>query len=335
MPSTILGLDIGGANLKAATPDQRAVSVPFALWKQPDKLPAALAELVGRFSDAEELAVTMTGELCDCYETRREGVNAIIEALEFAAGARRVRVWSTDGVFIAPGEARREYLKVASANWHALATFAGRYSPDAGGLLIDIGSTTTDIIPLHYGVPRTSARTDQARLQAREMIYVGVRRTPVCAVWRAQTCAELFATTQDVYVALGQIAEEPDNLDTADGRPLTRVHSLARLARIIGTDRELESDEYIVKFARRVSRLIEADIAEAVRLAYFDFWKDAPPLETLIVSGAGEFVAKHLPALVPGAESIRRNVSMKEVLGPAVSACAPAYAVAVLAAEQS
>jgi uncharacterized hydantoinase/oxoprolinase family protein len=97
----------------------------------------------------------------------------------------------------------------------------------------------------------------------------------------------------------------------------------------------LESDEYIVKFARRVSRLIEADIAEAVRLAYFDFWKDAPPLETLIVSGAGEFVAKHLPALVPGAESIRRNVSMKEVLGPAVSACAPAYAVAVLAAEQS
>ena len=69
MPSTILGLDIGGANLKAATPDKRAVSVPFAHWKQPDKLPVALADLVARFSDTEELAVTMTGELCDCYET--------------------------------------------------------------------------------------------------------------------------------------------------------------------------------------------------------------------------------------------------------------------------
>src|SRR4051794_1172212 len=66
MAQTILGLDIGGANLKAATADKRAVSVPFPLWKQPDKLPAALAELVAKFPEAEELAVTMTGELCDC-----------------------------------------------------------------------------------------------------------------------------------------------------------------------------------------------------------------------------------------------------------------------------
>ena len=62
MAQTILGLDIGGANLKAATPDKRAVSVPFPLWKQPDRLPAALAELVAKFPDAEELAVTMTGD---------------------------------------------------------------------------------------------------------------------------------------------------------------------------------------------------------------------------------------------------------------------------------
>ena len=31
---TILGLDIGGANLKAATAEPRAVSVPFALWNK-------------------------------------------------------------------------------------------------------------------------------------------------------------------------------------------------------------------------------------------------------------------------------------------------------------
>lgn len=67
MASPILGLDIGGANLKVATPDKRALSVPFALWKQPDRLPMALADLVAQFPDAEELAVTMTGELCDCF----------------------------------------------------------------------------------------------------------------------------------------------------------------------------------------------------------------------------------------------------------------------------
>ena len=133
MAQTILGLDIGGANLKAATPDKRAVSVPFPLWKQPDKLPAALAELVAKFPDAEELAVTMTGELCDCFETKREGVHAIIKAVRGASGGRMIRVWSTDGAFLNSEEAKQNHLKVAAANWHALATFAGQYVPHSGG----------------------------------------------------------------------------------------------------------------------------------------------------------------------------------------------------------
>ena len=116
MPPVVLGLDIGGANLKAATPDRRAVSVPFALWKQPDRLPAALAELVAKFPDAEELAVTMTGELCDCFETKREGVSAIIKAVRFASGGRRIRVWSTDGVFVNDNDAKANHLKVAAAH---------------------------------------------------------------------------------------------------------------------------------------------------------------------------------------------------------------------------
>src|SRR4029079_18753467 len=99
-------------------------------------LPAALAELVAKFPDAEELAVTMTGELCDCFETKRDGVSAIIKAVQFASGGRRIRVWSTDGVFLNDNDANANHLKVASANWHALATFAGRLCPDGLGVLI-------------------------------------------------------------------------------------------------------------------------------------------------------------------------------------------------------
>ena len=114
MPPTVLGLDIGGANLKAATADKRAVSVPFPLWKQPDKLPAALAELVAKFPDAEELAVTMTGELCDCFASRREGVLAILAAVEAAAKGRTVRVWTTEGRFVDLGSAAGVPLRVAA-----------------------------------------------------------------------------------------------------------------------------------------------------------------------------------------------------------------------------
>ncbi len=64
----------------------------------------------------------MTGELCDCFETKRDGVNAIINAVRFASGGRRIRVWSTDGAFLDSEEAKQNHLKVASANWHALAT---------------------------------------------------------------------------------------------------------------------------------------------------------------------------------------------------------------------
>jgi probable H4MPT-linked C1 transfer pathway protein len=332
MPSTILGLDIGGANLKAATPDKRAISAPFALWKQPDMLPAALAELVTRFSDAAELAVTMTGELCDCFGTKRDGVNAIIEAARFASNGRRIRVWSTDGAFVDPEEATRNHLKVAAANWHALAMFAGRYAPDYGGLLLDIGSTTTDIIPLNHGVPSSYGTADWDRLEMNELIYLGIRRTPVCAVSLDRVCAELFATTQDVYTILGLLPEEPENRDTADGRPATREFSLARLARMLGADRETLSENHITHFAARVDARILDTLSSAARAAYYDA-QNPPELRTLILSGAGEFLARRVIEVSVRLSSADRVVSLNDELGPAVSACAPAYAVAVLAAE--
>ena len=330
MATSILGLDIGGANLKAATVAKRAVSVPFALWKQPDKLPAALAALVAQFPETDELAVTMTGELCDCFETKREGVNAIVDAV---AACGFARFWSTDGVFLNSEEAKANHMKVAAANWHALATFAGRYVPDGGAVLVDIGSTTTDIIPLNHGVPSTYGTTDWDRLQMRELVYVGVRRTPVCAVWSDQTCAELFATTEDVYTLLGLLPEGPDNRDTADGRPQTTDHALARLARMLGADREQLSDDHIIHFATRVHAEVRRRLVEACRAVYYDA-QSPPELRTLIVSGAGEFLARQVATEAFPSVGYKQIVSLNDELGPSVSACAPAYAVAVLAAER-
>jgi probable H4MPT-linked C1 transfer pathway protein len=333
MAQPILGLDIGGANLKAATADQRAQSVPFPLWKQPDQLPAALAELVAKFPDAEELAVTMTGELCDCFETKRDGVSAILAAARFASGGRPIHVWSTDGTFLDSEEAKRNHMKVAAANWHALATFAGRFAPHHGGLLIDIGTTTTDLIPLNHGIPSTYGATDWDRLQMKELVYIGVRRTPICAVWHDRICAELFATTQDVYTVLGLLPEEPDGRDTADGRPLTTDYSLARLARARGGDREQLSDDDIIHFATRVHARVREQLVGAARAAYYDA-QTPPELRAVVVSGAGEFLARQVATDSFPAVAGSHIISLTDALGPAVSACAPAYAVAVLATER-
>ena len=293
MAQTILGLDIGGANLKAATPDKRAASVPFALWKQPDRLPAALAELVGKFPDAEELAVTMTGELCDCYETKRDGVNAIIKAIRFASGGRRIRVWSTDGAFLDSEEAKRNHLKVASANWHALATLAGQYVPEGPATLIDIGSTTTDIIPILDGIPIPQGRTDPERLVHGELLYTGVRRTPVVALVGVveKLAAEVFATTLDVYLLLGWIAEDAADRNTADGRPATKAAAEARLARMLCADLETSTAKEREKLAQRVLLKQIYTLTGAVeRVAR----RLPQPPRTVIVAGEGEFLARPL-----------------------------------------
>lgn len=327
---TTLGLDIGGANLKAATADRRAASVPFALWKHPAQLPAALAELVARFPDADSLAVTMTGELCDCFETKRIGVNAILDAV--AGLGLPARVWSTDGVFVDVPTARAHPLKVAAANWHALATFAGRFAPHPGALLLDIGSTTSDLIPLTHGVPSTLGTTDDARLASRELVYAGVRRTPVAAVYHDRVAAEYFASTQDVYVVLGLLPEEPESRDTADGRPATVEHSLARLARMLGGDRESLSDDRLIDFAVRVHSELLRRLTEAARAVHYAS-PSAPPPGAVVVSGAGEFLARRVAEAAFVELPRRAVVSLTDELGPAVSASAPAFAVAVLAGE--
>jgi probable H4MPT-linked C1 transfer pathway protein len=337
MPPVVLGLDIGGANLKAATADKRAVSVPFPLWREPDSLPAKLAELAARFPDADEFAVTMTGELCDCYETKRQGVNAILTAVQNVSRSRPIRVWGTDGQFLNVEEVRRDYLKVAAANWHALATFAGAYVPYGTSLLIDVGSTTTDLIPILDGQPWTEGRTDAERMRAGELVYTGYRRTPVCALMSpGEWAAELFATTLDVYLLLGHAPESESDTDTADGRPATKAHAHARLSRMLGGDPQTVPEADTLRLAEQVAERqqshvrgrVESQVQRVISLqpSSLGTRRDA------IVAGSGEFLAWR--ALEPGRRYFGDFISLNDRLGPAVSACAPAYALAVLGTER-
>ena len=238
----------------------------------------------------------------------------------------RVRVWSTAGEWLSIREARVQPLAVAASNWHALATFAGRFAPEGNGLLIDIGSTTTDIIPLSNGWPQTLGLTDADRLQTGELVYLGVKRTPIMALGLPNVCSEYFADMRDVHIVLGQAPEEPDSTDTADGRPATMEFCLDRLARMFGADRETASVDRIVDFAIRCYQQQREKIVSGIHRV------DVSDVRTLVVSGAGEWLARQAwtaayPELKP------QSVSLAAELGPEISACAPAYAVAVLAAE--
>src|SRR5438067_101896 len=116
MSRSVLGLDIGGANLKAAHSSGMARLQPYPLWKNPGGLSRALWDLLETMPRFDVLAVTMTGELCDCFETKRQGVAAILDAVEAVDGTARVHVWRSDGQFADLATARATPLQVAAAN---------------------------------------------------------------------------------------------------------------------------------------------------------------------------------------------------------------------------
>ncbi len=354
---TWLGLDIGGANLKAADEHGLAASVAFPLWKQPGQLRVALESLIRRFPHATGLAVTMTGELADCFATKRDGVAHILTAVAEGAqscGDLPIAIYLTDGNFVSAETAHKRPWEAAASNWHALARFAWRLVPadTHSALLIDIGSTTTDIIPLIDGQPATRGKTDTDRLLAGELVYTGVERSPICAVvselpYRGRLCPvaqELFATTLDAYLMLDELLEDESNTSTADGRPASKAAARDRLARAICADREIfdSTDARSASQAVMAAQLERLSAATQIVIARMP----SPP-QAIVVSGSGEFLAlRPIAKLNLQAEtvSIARRLEMqvreepslarRANMGVQLSRCATAFALAVLAGEQ-
>jgi probable H4MPT-linked C1 transfer pathway protein len=192
-------------------------------------------------------------------------------------------------------------------------------------LLIDIGSTTADIIPLLDGRPVPHGRTDPERLRSGELVYTGVRRTPLCALLPG-AAAEWFATTLDVYLVLGDIPEDAGDRDTADGQPATRVAAESRLARMLCTDVETSTPQERRAVAEQAAKRQTSLLEEAV--ARVSGRLPLPP-RAFVLSGSGEFLARQI---LPRDDGLR-VASLARELGPALSTAACAYAVAVLANE--
>lgn len=333
---TILAFDIGGANLKAADGAGYAATRVFPLWQRPCELARALAEMLVAAPAAQHIVATMTGELADCFANKSEGVRAIVGGLMDAAAPRTIEIYLTDGSFVPPRAALEKPLMAAASNWHALAAFAGRFTAGGPGVLIDIGSTTADLIPIVDGRPATCGRTDPERLAAGELVYTGVERSPVCAIvrtlpWRNAACLvaqEVFATALDAYVLRGEIPEDIRNTSTADGRPATRAAAHDRLARMVCADRELfDFDD-----ARAAADVVADAQLEMLCRAARAVGRRMPSLaQTIILSGQGEFLAYRV------AQSVwlnARTVSLTDHFGPDVSRVATAHALAVLARER-
>jgi len=338
MVDAILGWDVGGANIKMARVDgesRRAAVVEraFPLWRECGRLPSVLAALAeDGVGHAPAMAVTMTAELADCFATKREGVGFVVGAFEKAFPAAALWIYGVDGRFRSGDEARQRPHDVAAANWMASATLVARTVPDA--LFIDVGSTTTDIIPIVGGRVVAEGCSDPARLRSGELVYTGCLRTPVCAVVcsvplggaKCRVAAEHFAVTADVYRWRGQIADRDYTCETPDGRGTGRSEAGARLARMVCADRETLADAEISAIANHIALAQTRQIAQAIRQVIRRLGAAAP--RGAVVAGSGAFLAR------AAATTLRLTTrDLAAELGDAAARAVPAAAVALLLSD--
>lgn len=316
----ILGIDIGGANTKIASSDGKLVELHYLpMWKN-SGLPEALLEISARLKP-ERVGVVITGELADCFPDKDAGLSYIIDAVNKAFD----NAWFLDssGVFT-----REKKRSIAAANWMASALIVGRDFGDC--IFVDIGSTTTDIIPIKKGKPLAGV-TDFERLRRGELVYSGALRTNLAAILdtvrirggNSRVSSELFAITADVYLVLRVISQSEYTCDTPDGAGKNVIDAKRRLARVVCTDLTEISDEEIVSIAEQVIDRQVDEIAYAIREV-----ARLHRLKKIVACGLGEFLIKKAAR-----ELEYETVLISEKYGKEISKVFPAYAVSRLLEE--
>ncbi|MFQ5960369.1 MAG: hydantoinase/oxoprolinase family protein [Candidatus Methylomirabilales bacterium] len=301
-PVTV-GWDIGGVTTKAARlvyrrdriGSLRMVEQYFEIWKGKDRLPSVLRKLFSKLEPADAMAITMTAELSDVFSSKREGVRYIVRCLHRAFPDLPIFGLDTRGRFVDLSRSLKDPLALAATNWLATAKLLARFRPTC--LLVDIGSTTTDITPILNGQVVARGRSDTDRLLAAELIYTGVLRTPVSAITSAlplrrnlcPVASEYFAISADVYRILGILGPRHYYCPTPDGKGTGRAAARRRLARMVCADVKSLSEREVIGMARYVYEKQRARVVEAIRRVAKTHRRRVFPV---IAAGLGSFLAR-------------------------------------------
>ncbi|MFK8068178.1 MAG: hydantoinase/oxoprolinase family protein [Gammaproteobacteria bacterium] len=336
-----IGWDIGGAHLKIVVLDKDSTviyvdQIETPIWKGLEVLERAIESVPESLMESAEHGITMTGELADIFPDRTSGVRELVRLFSQKVSGN-INIYAAQKGWLKANDIEGSETHIASANWHAASSFISTKIPQ--GLLIDTGSTTTDIIPFFDQKTMSVGFSDQQRLQQDELVYTGVNRTSVATVisrvpfageWQ-QITTENFSTMADVYCLTGDIPENA-GFTTADGNGTSMIDCARRLARIIGFD--LHEAELCAwqQLAHYIARQQLQNISQAVARVCSRFHERFYDQEFPIVgAGAGRFLIRkitqsHNLTYIDFADLVQGD----EMLKQAAAICAPATACAAI-----
>lgn len=332
----IAGFDIGGANTDLAVIDFedgeiKNIEVDFAylpMWSNNDDLSHVLIELIEKIcpvSQIDAVGISMTAELVDAYDTKKEGVLDVVEKCEQTFDCPLAYV-GIDGM-LSEEEIEKTPLKAAAANWIATAQIATLISDNC--IFIDTGSTTTDIIPIKDGSECAVGKSDFDRSATGELVYTGTLRTNLASFLdkvelngkQYRVASELFAQTADVYMVLDLITEEDYICDTFDGEGKSKIDCARRIARVVCADLEMLSMEDIVEMSKVIHQKQIEQIADGLKQVV-----ETQKLDLIVTTGLGKDILDK-----PAAELLGLEVkSMGDILTDDECTVAPAVGTAVM-----
>jgi len=344
----VLGLDIGGANTKAAflktqkgtTQELRTSLEYFPVWKnEKNQLPRVIEKLKARLTTSTALdgvGVTITAELSDAYMTKKEGIHHVLDCITAVFGDVSLFVLDVQANLLPVKDARKEPLSVASANWAATGWMISQVIKNC--IVVDVGSTTASIIPVINGKIAVEGRTDLEKIGNGELVYSGSLRTNVATIvnaipvhgTRARVSSEMFAQSGDVHLMLDNIKEEEYTVETCDGRGKTRRESMARLARVVCADIDMLTEQEIVGMAKFVYDKQVEQIAGGLNQVYERIKPLLQEKIRVVVTGlARNFLARK------AAEKVGLDVmDMSKVVGVEASVVSPSVGVALMVASR-
>jgi probable H4MPT-linked C1 transfer pathway protein len=303
-------------------------------------LPSALQEMVDDLSSGRSpdgIGVTMTAELSDAFRSKREGIQHVLEDIRRIFSGNEPRIADFHGDLGSIESAIDAHLRYASANWAATAKILAGIFSDC--ILIDVGSTTTDIIPVLNHRITSKGLTDLERLATGELVYTGALRSGIPSITHSlpikgretAVADERFALSADIHLILGNISQEDYSTETADGRDRSRQRCFERLARTVCADPETIGEPELIQMAsfireRQVEK-IRFGLEKVLRGQKIRPGNDLPVVTTGI---GGVFMGQEA-----GRRSgFRRFSRFEDIVGAGGTQAAAAVSVALLVAAE-
>ncbi|WP_347989382.1 hydantoinase/oxoprolinase family protein [Methylomonas sp. AM2-LC] len=343
MQNKTIGWDIGGAHVKAAALNQQGevtniMQVACPLWKGIQHLHESVHAILATLNAQQYThVITMTGELADCFTSRQQGVEAIIQAMQQLLNPQPLLIYASQHGFLSLEQIQTKHtMAIASVNWQASAELVSRYCEK--GLFVDIGSTTTDLLLIENHQLQAHGLTDYERLVSGELLYTGVVRTSVMAIaqqaiFKQQAMnlmAEHFATMADVYCLTEDLNSAHDQAETADGAEKTPIASARRLSRLTGYEFNIDDWSLWLEFAQFLKNQQKRKIWLACEK---QIARQRISTQTCLVgAGVGRFLLKEI-AVEKGCTYVDFSsffTSLENTAELDAGDCAPAVAVAYL-----